>query len=126
MKLSAKIWKELGPLAQYVERVDHELGTCKCKPGTAQQDVDAVNAVVAAHDPLAQDPEEVAAEAKCAALRQLTLDANADALMTQLANATLADIWRHVNDTFPALTVPQRKTIAIALAGAAMIFRERA
>jgi len=69
--------------------------------------------------------EKLAAEAKRAALRQLTLDANADALMTQLASATLVDIWQHVNDTFPALNVAQRKTIALALAGAAMVFRER-
>lgn len=69
----------------------------------------------------ASDPQRL----KRAAIKQLAIAANADALMAQLANATLADIWQHVNDTFPALTVAQRKTIAIALAGAAMIFRER-
>lgn len=56
MKLSTKIWQELGALATQVELIDHETGAIKYKDGA---DVAAIDSIVAAHDPNVPDKDVV-------------------------------------------------------------------
>lgn len=72
MKLSVKIWKEFGALAQYVELVDHDSGEVRIKAGTSPENVSAIEAIVASHDPTAFDPEQQRAALEAA------LDAHID------------------------------------------------
>lgn len=51
MKLSKRIWEELGALAAMVEIVEHDTGGVRFKESTSQADRDAVAAIIAAHDP---------------------------------------------------------------------------
>ena len=59
MKLSNRIWQELGALSAQVEIVDHDGGTVRYRPSASQADKDAIAAIVAAHDPLATDVGEL-------------------------------------------------------------------
>lgn len=59
MRLSKRIWQELGALAAQVEIVDHDAGTVRYRDGASQVDKDAIAAIVAAHDPLAPDVGEL-------------------------------------------------------------------
>jgi len=59
MKLSNRIWQELGALLTQVELVDHDGGTVRYRPSASQADKDAIAAIVAAHDPLAPDVGEL-------------------------------------------------------------------
>lgn len=73
MKLSNKIWQELGALATQVELVDHEAGTVRYRDGASQADKDAIAAIIAAHDPLAPDVGEL--RQKIELQRDMTLGA---------------------------------------------------
>lgn len=77
MKLSGEIWRELGVLAQYVELVDHDNGTVQFRDGTTTENIAAVEAVIAAHDPLKVSPEKV----------QRDLEAALDAYINSVARA---------------------------------------
>lgn len=88
MKLSAKIWKELGALSQVVEIVDHENGTVKFRAGTSQQDMDAVNAIVAAHVPASDSPQTVTMRQARLALLQAGLLGQVNAAVNSADEAT--------------------------------------
>lgn len=59
MKLSNRIWNELGALAKHVELIEHDAGVVRYRDGASQADKDAIAAIVAAHDPLAPDVGEL-------------------------------------------------------------------
>ena len=90
MKLNTQIWKELGALAAKVELIDHESGAVRFKPGTTQAEIDAVNAILALHNPLAEDPQEAADNAATAA-------AKADNVIQYLVTHTPAECAAYVD-----------------------------
>lgn len=96
MKLSQKIWKELGALAVHVESLNHDAGTAKYKATAAAPDIAAVEAVLAAHDPLLPDPDDVAAEAIRVADAEAKAIAKADNVVKFLCNHTPAEVEAYV------------------------------
>lgn len=94
MKLSNRIWQELGTLAAIVELIDHDSGTVRFKESATQADMDAVSAVIAAHDPLAKLPETLKREAYEAA----KAEAKADAIVQYLRDHTPAECEQYVQN----------------------------
>ena len=99
MILSSRIWEELGPLAVVVDLVDHDTGAIGYKQGTSAEDIAAVQAIVAAHDPALADSatlERQKYETDAAA-------ANAYGKLTALKNMTPAEARQWIDDNVNTL-----------------------
>lgn len=113
MKLSDRIWEELGALAQHVEVLDHDQGTARFREGILQADKDAVIATLAAHNPLI----ESAAKIQAAAHEQAKAEAKADNVVQYLRDHTPAECAQYVQDNVTDLASAKAflKKVAIVL-----------
>lgn len=113
MKLSDRIWEELGALAQHVEVLDHDQGIARFKEGTLQADKDAVIAILNAHNPLI----ESAAKLQAIAVAQAKAEAQADNIVQYLRDHTPAECVQYVQDNVTDLASAKAflKKVAIVL-----------
>ena len=126
MKLSKKIWDELGALSAHVELLDHENGLAKYRDGTTDPQKASVEAVIAAHDPDTPSASEVAEQAEREAVKQLQSATKADAMFKALEKADAAQIANWIDTQFAGMTAQQRALLKLLTQVAAMVLRERA
>lgn len=101
MKLSDRIWEELGTLSTVVECVDHDNGTVRFKDGVSQSDKDAVAASISAHNPLSKSAETLRKETEEAE----RADAKSVAALLYLANHTNAEIRAFIDSNINVASV---------------------
>lgn len=113
MILSSRIWEELDALAAVVDRVDHDTGDVRFKPGTSAGDMSAVQAIIAAHNPALQDSATIKKQKDAAAIAE----ANAYGKLTALKTMTPAQVqaWVAANVTNLAQAQDAIATLAIGV-----------
>lgn len=113
MRLSDRIWDELGQLAACVEVIDHDQGAARFKEGTLQADKDAVSAILAAHNPLIESSSQIQAKA----VAQAKSEAQADNIVQYLRDHTPAECAQYVQDNVTDLASAKAflKKVAIVL-----------
>ena len=98
MRLSKKIWDELGALAAHVELLDHDNGAAKYRDGTTDQQKASIEAVIASHDPDTPSASEVAEHAALQALIAAKAEAKADNVVQYLRGHTVAECEQYVQN----------------------------
>lgn len=98
MRLSKKIWDELGALSAHVELLDHENGLAKYRDGTTDPQKASIEAVIASHDPDTPSASEVAEQAARQALVAAKAEAKADTVAQYLRERTVAECMQYVED----------------------------